>query len=41
MVQKKVRIKDWITFDEHPAPIFCEGWFDKESMSAELEEKKT
>ncbi len=41
VAQKKVKIKDWATFDEHPDLILYEGWFDKESMKAELEEKKT
>jgi len=41
VVQKKVKIKDWTTFDEHPDLILYESWFDKESMRVELEEKKT
>ena len=38
--QNKVKIKDWTTFDEHPGLVLYEGWFDKESMRAELEERK-
>lgn len=37
---KKVKVKDYNTFDEHPGLILFEGWFDKESMRAELVEKK-
>jgi len=40
VAQKKVKIKDWTTFDQHPDLILYEGWFDKESMRAELEERK-
>jgi len=40
VAQKKVKIKDWATFDEHPDLILYEGWFDKQSMQAELEEIK-
>jgi hypothetical protein len=40
VAQKKVKVKDWTTFDEHPDLILYEGWFDKDSMRAELEEKK-
>ena len=41
VAQKGVKVKDWATFDEHPDLILYEGWFDKESMQVELEEKKT
>ena len=41
VVQKKVKVKDWTTFDQHPDLILYEGWFDKDSMRVELEEKKT
>ena len=40
VAQKKVKIKDWTTFDEHPDLILYEGWFDKKSMKVQLEEKK-
>jgi hypothetical protein len=33
------QIKDYTSLDEHPDLILYEGWFDKESMRAELEEK--
>jgi len=39
-VSKKVKVKDYTSLDEHPDLILFEGWFDKESMTAELEEKK-
>lgn len=39
-VPKTVRVKDYTSFDEHPDLILFEGWFDKESMTVELEEKK-
>ena len=39
--QEGVKIKDWTTLDEHPDLILYEGWFDKNSMRAQLEEKKT
>lgn len=38
--QKGVRVKDWTTFDEHPDLILYEGWFDKKTMKAQLEERK-
>lgn len=37
---KRVKIKDWTTFDEHPDLILYEGWFDRESLAVELEERK-
>ena len=40
VVQKKVKINDWTTLDQHPGLILYEGWFDKESMRVEIEEKK-
>ena len=39
--QKKVRVKDWTTFDQHPELILHQGWFDKVSMEVHFEEKKT
>lgn len=39
--QQHVKVKDWTTFDEHPDLILYEGWFDKDTMQAELAEKKT
>ncbi len=40
VAEKRVKVKDWTTFDEHPDLILYEGWFDKDSMRAELHEKK-
>lgn len=37
---KKVVVKDYTTFDEHPDLILYEGWFDDESKRVELQEKK-
>lgn len=37
---RQVRVKDYTFLDEHPDLILYEGWFDKESTEAELEEKK-
>jgi len=34
---KKVTVKDYTSLDEHPDLILYEGWFDKESMKAQLE----
>ncbi len=34
------KIKDYTTLDQHPQLILFEGWFDKESKKAELEEKR-
>lgn len=41
VAQKRVRVKDWTTFDEHPELVLYEGWYDRKSMQAELEDKKT
>jgi len=38
--QKKVKVKDWTTFDQHPELILYQGWFDKVSMEVHFEEKK-
>ena len=40
VAQKKARIEDWTTLDQHPDLILYEGWFDRESMRVEVEEKK-
>jgi hypothetical protein len=37
--QKKVKVKDWTTFDQHPELILFQGWFDKVSMEVHFEEK--
>jgi hypothetical protein len=38
--QKKVKVKDWTTFDQYPELILYQGWFDKVSMEVHFEEKK-
>ena len=38
--QKKVKVKDWITFDQHPGLILYQGWFDKVSREVHFEERK-
>jgi hypothetical protein len=35
-----VTVKDWNTLDEHPDLILYEGWFNKKTLEAELEERK-
>lgn len=37
--QSKVKVKDWTTLDEHPELVLYEGWFDKDTMKVEVEEK--
>ena len=37
--KNKVTVVDYTTFDEHPELILYEGWFEKNSMRAHLEEK--
>ena len=37
---KQVKVKDYTTFDQHPELILYEGWFDKASMAAEVEDKR-
>jgi hypothetical protein len=34
-----VRVKDYTTFDEHPDLILFEGWYDKKSYQAHLQER--
>jgi len=36
---KGVRIRDYTTFDEHPDLILFEGWYDKKSYRAEIQER--
>jgi len=38
--KNKVTVVDYTTFDEHPQLILYEGWFDKHTMNARIEEKK-
>lgn len=37
---KNIKIKNYMTLDEHPGLIIFEGWFDKETKKVELEEKR-
>ena len=37
---KNVTAKDYTSLDEHPELILYEGWFDKKSMSVQIEEKE-
>ena len=37
--EKKIKIKDYHSFAEHPELILFEGWFDKEDFKIEIEEK--
>lgn len=39
VAKKQVKVRDWTTFDDHPELILYEGWFDKESLQANLEKK--
>lgn len=38
---KKIKIEDYDSFDAHPELILYEGWFDKEAIQVQLEEKRT
>ena len=38
---KHIKVKDYTTFDEHPELILFEGWFDKETYSSKIVERKT
>ena len=38
---KKVKVKDYTSFDNCPELILYQGWFDKVSMEVHFEEKKT
>lgn len=38
--QKGVKVKNWTTLDEQPDLILYEGWFNKKTLEAELEERK-
>ena len=40
IAEKKVKVKDYTTFDNHPELILYQGWFDKVSMEVHFEEKK-
>ena len=38
-VSKKVAVKDFTTFDEHPELILFEGWYNKKTRDVHVEEK--
>ena len=37
---KRVKVKNYMSLDEHPELIIFEGWFDREAKKVELEEKR-
>ena len=37
---KKVKVKNYTSFDNHPELILYQGWFDKVSMEVHFEEQK-
>lgn len=37
---KRVKVKNYMSLDEHPELIIFEGWFDKDKKKVELEEKR-
>ena len=37
---RKVPVKNYDTLNEHPDLILFEGWFDKKSMTAEVQKKE-
>ena len=37
VTEKKIKVKDWTTFDQHPELILYQGWFDKVSMKVHFE----
>jgi len=39
MSRAKIKVKDWTTFDQHPELLLYEGWYDKDSVRADLVEK--
>ena len=40
VAQRKVKVKDWTTFDQYPELVLYQGWFDKVSMEVHFEVKK-
>ena len=38
---KKVRVKNYLSLDEHPELILFEGWYDKKNFKVDLVEKKS
>ncbi len=39
--EKKAKVRDYTSLDEHPELILFEGWFDKESSETHIVERKT
>ncbi len=39
--EKKVKVRDYTSLDEHPELILFEGWFDEASSEAHIVERKT
>ncbi len=37
---KKISIRDYTSLDEHPELVLYEGWFDKNTHIAQVEERK-
>jgi len=38
VAEKKVSIKNYTSFDEHPELVLYEGWFNKKTMQVEIKE---
>jgi hypothetical protein len=38
--QSKAKIKDYTTFDEYPDLVLFEGWFNKQSLQAQLKDTR-
>ena len=38
---KNVKVKNYLSFDQHPELVLYEGWFNNESRQMELEAKNT
>ena len=39
-VQRKVKIRDYTSLDEHPDLIMFEGWYNKKTKKADIKYKK-
>ncbi len=40
VAEKKVKVRDFTSFDDHPEVVLYQGWFDKVSMEVHFEKKK-
>ena len=38
---KNIKVRNYLSLDEHPELVLYEGWFNNESRQMELDEKKT